>query len=294
MAPNLDPDCLRAFVAVADAGSFTTAAQRLLRGQSAVSLQIKRLEDQLGVRLFDRGSRHVALTGEGELVLDQARRLLALNDALVSRAREPQLTGLVRLGVPEDFATAHLPALLAEFSRAHPQVALEVTCELTLPLLDRFGAGELDLALVKREPAGPTTGRRVWHEALVWAAAAPVMIEEAEVLPLVCSPQPCVLRRRATTALDAVERPWRIAYSCGSLAGNLAALRAGLGVAVLPREMVPGDLVILEDRGLPELADLEVALIAAAELSPPAARLRDTIVRQLEHGRAPQRRTGRN
>ncbi|NBW76113.1 MAG: LysR family transcriptional regulator [Sphingomonadaceae bacterium] len=285
--PNLDPDCLRAFVAVAETTSFTAAAQRLLRSQSAVSLQIKRLEQQLGVRLLARSPRLVALTGEGELVLDQARRLLALNDELVARAREPQLAGLVRLGVPEDFATARLPRLLAEFARTHPGVALEVTCELTLPLLDRFSAGELDLALIKREPTGPATGRRVWREPLVWAAASPFRLPAGDdPLPLVCSPRPCVLRQRAVQALDAAGRPWRVTYSCASLAGNQAALRAGLGIAVLPRDMVPADLAVLDDHGLPELADLEVALIEVPALTAPAQRLRDTILRELEHGRA--------
>lgn len=287
MRPNLDPDCLRAFVAVAETASFTAAGQRLLRSQSAISLQIKRLEQQLGVRLLDRSPRLVTLTGEGELVLDQARRLLALNDELVARAREPQMAGLVRLGVPEDFATAHLPRLLSEFARTHPGVALEVTCELTLPLLDRFGAGELDLALIKREPTGPATGRRVWREPLVWAAASPFRLPALdEPLPLVCSPRPCVLRQRAVQALDAAGRPWRVTYSCASLAGNQAALRAGLGVAVLPRDMVPADLSMIDDHGLPDLADLEVALIEVPALSPPAQRLRDTILRELEHGRA--------
>lgn len=291
MQPNLDPDCLRAFVAVAETASFTAAAQRLLRSQSAVSLQIKRLEQQLGVRLLERSPRLVTLTGEGELVLDQARRLLALNDELVARAREPQLAGLVRLGVPEDFATARLPRLLAEFARAHPGVALEVTCELTLPLLDRFGAGELDLALIKREPTGPATGRRVWREPLVWAAASPFQLPAGdEPLPLVCSPRPCVLRQRAVQALDSAGRPWRVTYSCASLAGSQAALRAGLGLAVLPRNMVPADLSVLDDHGLPELADLEVALIEVPALSPPAQRLRDTILRELEHGQEPAHR----
>lgn len=287
MQPNLDPDCLRAFVAVAETASFTAAGQRLLRSQSAISLQLKRLEAQLGVRLLDRTPRAVALTVEGELVLDQARRLLALNDELVARAREPQLNGLVRLGVPEDFATARLPRLLAGFSRAHPGVSLEVTCELTLPLLDRFGAGELDLVLIKREPTGPATGRRVWREPLVWAAASPFALPPVGMpLPLVCSPRPCVLRQRAVQALDAAGQTWRVAYSCASLAGNHAALRAGLGIAVLPRDMVPADLAVLDDHGLPTLADLEVALIETPVLSPPAARLRDTILYELEHGPA--------
>lgn len=284
--PNLDPDLLRAFVTVVEAGGFSQAATRLLRGQSAVSLQIKRLEEALGVRLLDRSPRHVALTSEGEMILDHARRILRLNDELVARVREPTLSGLVRLGAPEDFATSHLPRVLARFSRSYPQVALEVTCELTLQVLERFNSGGLDIALIKREPSGATGGIRVWREPLVWVAAEREFAEAQDVLPLVVSPRPCVYRKRATDALDRAGRAWRIAYTCESLAGNHAAVRAGLGITVLPKAMTPPDLTILdgEQRRLPQLQDTEVALIAAAQLNPPAARLRDYIVRELEHG----------
>lgn len=277
-SPHLDPVCLRAFVAVADSGSFTAAARRLLRGQSAVSLQVRRLEEQLGQRLLDRGPRHAVPTAAGERVLAQARLLLALNDALVSAAREPELDGVVRLGVPEDFATTHLPAILAEFARTHPRVALEVTCELTLPLLDRFGAGEFDLVLVKRMEGGEGQDV-VLREQLVWAAAGPGRLADdpAQPVPLVCSPRPCVLRDLATRALESAGRSWRIAYTCGSLAGNHAAVRAGLGVAPLPLEMVPADLAVLSGEGLPPLPGIETAMLEAGALGPAAQRLRDTI-----------------
>lgn len=283
---HIPPELLRAFVAVVESGGFSQAAERLLRGQSAVSLQIKRLEDRLGVRLLDRGPRHVTLTSEGELILDHARRILSLNDELVSRLREPELSGLVRLGAPEDFATSHLPSVLARFSRSHPRVALEVTCELTLELLQRFQAGGLDLALVKREPMGHLGGVRVWREPLVWVASGRAVCETPDALPLVVSPRPCVYRKRATDALDTQGRPWRIAYTCGSLTGNHAAVRAGLGVTVLPKAMVPADLTVLNDEltGLPPLADTEIALVAGSQLSAPAERLRDYIIRELEHG----------
>jgi DNA-binding transcriptional LysR family regulator len=287
-APStVDPELLRAFVTVVDTGGFSAAARRLLRGQSAVSLQIKRLEERLGARLLERGPRRLKLTGEGEAILESSRKILALNQELTARAREPELAGVVRLGAPEDFATTRLPAILAGFIRSFPRVALEVTCELTLQLLDRFQAGGLDLALIKREPAGPVEGMRVWREPLVWVAASPDAAQVPGALPLVCSPRPCLHRSRATNALDQAGRPWRIAYCCQSLSGNHAALRAGLGIAVLPLDMVPHDLVILneEDGGLPDLADTEMALVEAAGLLGPAARLREYIVRDLEHGR---------
>ncbi|MEQ9813913.1 MAG: LysR substrate-binding domain-containing protein [Azospirillaceae bacterium] len=285
---NVPPELLRAFVTVVDSGGFSAAAERLRRGQSAISLQIKRLEERLGRRLLERNPRHLALTLEGETILDHARRILRLNDELVARVREPELAGLVRFGAPEDFATSHLPNVLARFTASHPRVALEVTCELTLNLLDRFQAGELDVALVKRMPAEAAAvsgGLSVWREPLVWAARDPDIARAGPALPLVASPRPCVYRKRATEALDAIARPWRIAYTCGSLAGSLAAVRAGIGVTVLPKEMVPGDVLLLSEAecDLPPLADTEIALIEAADLSPPAARLRDTIIRELEH-----------
>lgn len=283
---GLHPDLLRAFMTVVDAGGFSAAAERLRRGQSAISLQVKRLEDRLGVKLLDRTPRHLALTPEGELILDHARRLLRLHDELIARVAEQELSGVVRLGAPEDFATSHLPTVLARFARLYPRVALEVTCELTLQVLDRFQAGGLDLALVKREPQGPANGLGIWREPLVWVAGGNETPTDDDILPLVVSPRPCVYRKRATDALDHQGRRWRIIYTCASLAGTHAAVRAGLGVTVLPKEMVPADLLILnpDHAGLPHLADTEMALIEAASLSPAAARLRDTILRQLEHG----------
>ncbi|WP_288037331.1 LysR substrate-binding domain-containing protein [Acidiphilium sp.] len=282
---NIHPDLLRAFVTVVECGGLSRAAGRLGRGQSAISLQMKRLEDQLGVKLLERTPRHLSLTSEGELLLDHARRLLRLNDDLIARFTERELSGVVRLGAPEDFATSLLASVLAKFARAHPRVALEVTCELTRDVFERFRAGGLDIALVKREPSEAIGGIRVWREPLVWAAANRQIAETEGPLPLIVSPRPCVYRKRATDSLDAIGRPWRIAYTCGSLAGAHAAVRAGLGVTVLPKEMVPIDLIVLNDEalGLPDLKDTEMALIEAPDLSPAAVRLRDTIVRELEH-----------
>lgn len=283
MPAQLDLDLLRTLVAVAETGSMTAAGQRLGRSQSAVSLQLKRLEDAVGLKLVDRAARAVRPTAAGERLLTHARQMLALNDAILDELGEPALAGTVRLGTPEDFATTHLPAVLARFAESHPRVALDVACDLTLNLLDRFGAGEFDLVLVKREPSGGESGVRVWREPLVWAASPKLALGEHVTLPLVVSPNPCVYRARAVGALDAAGRPWRIAYTCGSLAGSQAAVRAGLGVTVLPQGMVPSDLATIEDRALlPDLRDTEIALLAARTLSPAAERLRDHIVRALE------------
>lgn len=285
---NVDVDLLRALVTVVDLGSFTRAADALLRRQSTLSLQIKRLEDGLGKRLLDRSTRHVRLTAEGDALLPHARQMLALNDRLVASIAEPALAGTVRLGTPEDFATTHLPQVLARFAQTHPAVQLEVTCDLTLILMGRFRQGDFDLVLVKREPENSDRGVRVWREPLVWVAAGQLALPVDGPLPLVVSPPPCVYRKRATVSLNRAHRRWRVAYSCASLAGQHAAVKAGLGVTVLPKDMVPAGLAAVERRSLlPDLHDAEIALLAARGLSAPARRLHDHIVRSLEEvGRA--------
>lgn len=280
---NLDIDLLRAFVSVAETGSFTRAAEALLRRQSTLSLQIKRLEQGIGRRLLDRSARRARLTEDGEALLDHARQMLTLNDRVVARLDEPALAGTVRLGTPEDFATTHLPQVLARFAQTYPAVQLEVTCELTLTLLAHFRQGQFDLVLVKREPERSARGVRVWREPLVWVAAPRLAVASNGPLPLVVSPPPCVYRKRATDSLNRADRSWRIAYSCASLAGQHAAVKAGLGITVLPKDMIPPGLAAIEHRSsLPDLHDTEIALLASRGLSPPARRLHDHIVRSLE------------
>ena len=283
---NLDIDLLRCFVTIAETGSLTRAGQRLGRTQSAISLQLKRLEDQLGRTLFERSPRFLAITSEGERLIGPARQILRLNDATVAEMFEPDVAGQVRLGVPEDFATAHLPGVLAAFAEAHPLVELEVTCDLTLNLIQRFHAGAFDLALVKRQPEQERQpGVKVWREPLVWVGRDRQTVADLARIPLVVSPEPCVYRKRASDALDAMGRPWRVAYTSTSLAGSLSAVKAGLGITVLPFEMVPQGLTALgEESGLPPLYDTEIALIEAPGLSDTAHRLAQHIIAALERG----------
>lgn len=285
---NLDLDLLRAFVAVAEARNFTRAGVRLGRTQSTISVQIKRLEEHVKTELFSRDPRNVVLTGHGEALLVQARRLLRLNDEIIGEMFEHSLEGEVRFGAPEDFATTHLPGILGDYARAYPNVSLSVTCDLTLRLMDKMSHGELDLALIKREPMGADLGVPVWREQLVWVGAGEDVLRSAAPVPLVVAPAPCVYRKRAIAALDAAQRRWRIAYTSPSLAGQQAALRAGLGVTTLPTEMVPDDLVKFgPEQGFPGLPDVEIALIRASKTLPVAAeRLANFILASLDAGRS--------
>lgn len=282
---TLDLDLLRCFVTIAETGSFTRAGERLGRTQSTISLQVKRLEDHIGRAVFARTPRSLSLTPEGERLLGPARQLLRLNDAAIAELFEPDMTGRVRIGVPEDFATAHLPAVLADFAKAHPLVEMQVTCDLTLNLLDQFHDGQFDLVLVKREPSARLEGVRVWREPLVWVARDQLAAAGLDTVPLVVSPEPCVYRKRAIDALEAAGRKWRVAYTSTSLAGSQSAVNAGLGITVLPREMVPHYLTAIVDHDeLPVLHDTEVALIEAPALSQTAHRLGQHIVAALERG----------
>jgi len=278
---NLDIDLLRTFVVIANEKNFTRAAERLMRQQSTVSLQLKRLEDVLGQRLIDRTPRSVELTTEGEAVLAHAQRILDLNDEVVAMTHEPQMHGLVRLGTPEHIATYRLPDILARFVQAYPTVELEVTCDLTLNLLREFRRKKFEIILIKRERASGSEGMRVWREPLVWVTGPHDYVGSDLPLPLVVSPEPCVYRKRATEALTRARRAWRIAYTCGSLAGSIAAVKAGLGVAVLPRDMVPHGLHVVDGGPLPDLKDTEIAMLSATKLSAPAAKLKDHIFRSL-------------
>lgn len=264
---HVDTLVLKSFIAVAETGSFSRAAALVGRTQSAVSLQIKKLEEGVRCSLFTRGARDVALTEEGEIFLGYARRMIDLQWEAFSRLNEPDVRGRITLGTPEDFATHYLPRILARFAQQHPHVQLDVTCDLTLNLLGAFDRGKLDIVLLKRDPEKVRGGTKVWREPLVWAAAE--HYEMRSPLPLVVSPQPCIYRARAVAALDRARKPWQIVYTSPSLAGTVAAVRAGLGVTILPGTMVPDGLRPLRGAArLPRLADSEIALMKREKLSP--------------------------
>lgn len=284
---NLDIDLLRAFVTVVETGSFTRTAAMLGRTQPAISLQIRRLEDQLRSPLVDRGAGGVGLTTEGAGLLPQARRLLRLNDEIVSTLGDGDLEGEVRFGAPEDIATMHLPGILGAFARSHPRIKLSVTCDYTANLLDQMSRGMLDLALIKREPVGPELGVRVWGEPLVWVALDALIVEASLLpLPLIIAPAPDIYRKRALGALTAAGIAFRASFTSPSLAGQMAALRAGLGVGVLPAAMAPRDLAVL-GRPLPTLTDSEIALVSARAAGGPAGLLAQEVLRALERGPIP-------
>ena len=279
---NTDILTLKSFVAIADTGSFSEAASIVGRTQSAISLQIKKLEESLGKSLFERTSRKVRLTMEGEIMLSYAKNILHLQIEAFSRIKEPDIEGEIRVGTPEDFATYYLPLVLASFRKYHPRVQLNVSCDLTLNLLKGFNKGDYDIVLVKRDPQNVKLGTRFWKEPLVWAASNNYKTEMP--LSLILSPQPCIYRARALAALDKAGKKWHISYTSPSLAGTLAAVKAGLGITVLPFNMLPpGVHAVRSEIKLPALSDAEIALLKNEKLSKAGEMLADHIIHSLEY-----------
>jgi DNA-binding transcriptional LysR family regulator len=279
---NVDIDLLRTFVTIVHTGSFTRTAAGMNRTQSAISLQIKRLEESLGLALFRRGGRRVTLAADGEMLFDYAQRVLAANDDLIARLAEPALAGAVRIGAPETFTTTRLPATLGRFQSAYPQIALEVQFGPGSALRTAFDGGTHDLLIEKRLADGTNwPGTSVWREPLAWFARD-VPASDA-VVPLIVAPNGSLGRNAAICALDDAGRKWRISYSVGDSAGALAAAAAGLGVAVLPRDTCVGAgngslRVMTVHASLPELPEIELRLQLTDEPTARAQRLFDFLV----------------
>jgi len=278
-----DLDVLRTLVLAVDLGGFVGAARRVGRTQSAVSLQMRRLEDHAGQPLFTRAGRSFALTAAGELVLGYARRLLALNDEAVAAVRGSQLASPVRLGVLPDFAETWLPPVLARFARTHPAARLEVQVDRGLAMLDALDRGRLDLALVF--DADRARGVRLAELPMAWIArrAARWSSDARWGLPLVMLDAPCAFRTAALAALDRAGIRWHVAFTSQSLNGIWAAVGAGLGLTVRTRVGVPRGLeVVGRGAGLPVLPAIALWLHDAPVAgSPLVAALRALLVRSI-------------
>jgi DNA-binding transcriptional LysR family regulator len=280
---NLDMDVLRTLAVAMDVGGFAKAAERLGRSQSAVSLQMRRLEGRVGRPLFQRQGRLLGLTEAGEVVLGYARRILALNDEAVAAARGIAVEGSVRFGVPQDFGDSWLPDVLARFARAHPQVHIEARVDRSTPLTEQVARGGLDLALAWACGARGAAATIVARLPMVWIGPKGYARDRRDTVPLALFEAPCVFRQPGIEALDEAGLKWRLTFTTPSLAGLWAAAEAGLGVTVRTPFGLPAGVEILDAAcGLPKLPEAELRLhIADAELPPAAARLRDILLDEI-------------
>lgn len=278
---RLDITSLRTFVASAEAGSFTRAAGLVNLTQSAVSVQIKRLEEQTGRRLFERNSRRFELTAEGAILLPYAQRILALHDEVGRRLGHSELKGLVRLGAPEYFDPGTLASLLALFRGRYAGVQLEIEMGIGPDIAALFDKGVLDVAIINREIGddGDDPGAVLYQERRVWAAARGFKLSAGEPVPLALFPPHCAWRRLILDRLATIDRNWVAVLQCTGVAGLVTAVEAGLAVAVfaqggLTQKMQP----LGSAEGLPQLPDFEYVVRRSIRTSAAADRLRDVIV----------------
>ncbi len=256
----MDRDLLRAFTAVVDHGGFSAAARHLHCTQSAVSLQIKRLEAHTGQRLFRRTSRRVQLTEAGGTLLPFARHLLQLQQQALAALEATQPAAPLRFGLTEEQAMAYLPTVLERLARDRPAVHLQVDCALSTELIERFDAGELDVALTVRHRA-TGAGRLIAHESLVWVARDGYVPPAGQPLPLAVNPQGCIYRARALDALSAIGRAWTVVFTSQNPTGINLALQAGLGLTIKTVRSIPAGCTVLgPEAGLPPLGQVAIEL----------------------------------
>lgn len=290
---NFDLDAMRTFCVGMELGSFAKAADRLGRSTSAVSAQLKKLEEQAGTAIVRKSGRGLMLTDAGELLLGYARRMLELNDEAWMALGGAALEGRVRLGLQEDFGEHLLSDVLGRFARTHPSVRIEAQVARNAVLLNQLQMANLDLALAWHAGTDTPHMEILGTHALQWIGPAgrplPQWREKREPIPLVTFDAPCVMRTLATEALDRAGLAWRVVFTSPSLGGVWAAVAAGLGITVRTRFGMTTGLRIVhaEEAGLPALPSIELALHRAEEeLTPACARLhailRDTVRERLE------------
>ena len=257
----LDTDQLRTFVAIADTGSFTRAAEIVHKTQSAVSMQMKRLEDRVGRPIFERDGRLSKLTDDGERLLDYARRIVRLNLECMTSFNDNELTGRVRLGLPDDYADRYLPEILARFSRSNPKAEVTVVCEPTTNLIERVQHGDLDLAIITHvDRRGPSEIVRI--EQLLWITSSRHGVHEETPIPLALGRPSCDWRHSATEALESADRAFRVAYVSWHSTAVGAAVLAGLAVSVLPESAIrPGMRILGPSDGFPVLPPCRIGLV---------------------------------
>ncbi|NWB96472.1 LysR family transcriptional regulator [Pseudomonas gingeri] len=262
-AGDIEIDLLRAFIAVAETGSFTAAAEVISRSQSAVSQKIIRLEEVLGLRVFERTSRTLTLTSDGERLLVGVRKLMVHFDHFVREIREPAEVNLLRLGISENLVPTQLPKLLSRFSKLYPDVQLELTTGLSNDLLDDHEAGLLDVVIAKRKiSVNAQRGRVIWREPMVWMAAKDYEIEASRPVRLVMMRPPCAYRAIMIEAMASVGREWSSACVASNLMGVQAAVAGGLGITALGTSFLQeGMRIIKPSEKLPTLPSTEVTVI---------------------------------
>lgn len=282
----LELDLLRTFVLAVDLDSFARAADQVARSQSAVSLQMQRLEEITGQQLFLKQGRGWRLTASGEMLLGYARQMLDINQQAITALTATQIAGKVKLGLPADFAESGLPIALARFAAIHPQMEIEVTLDRQFILTQQLQSGKLDIVVSFGETT-PKNALPIGTLPVRWIGGKDSTAALLQPLPLLLFEAPCLFRNNGLTALEKVKRKWRPALTSGSVAGMWAAAQAGLGVTIRTEiGMPPTCQVLPTSSGLPSLPEVAVFMLTRQKTPSPAIKrlidiLHETITTQL-------------
>lgn len=277
MRNDLDLSLIRAFLAVVEAGGITRAAPALGCSQAAVSQQIRRLEEALESKLFERTGRRLVLAPAGERLLSQAQRLVAMNDEVWSSMRTPAFEGEVRLGVPYDIIGSFVPAILRRFAKAQPRVRVSLVCEDSAVVREALVSGGVDIAMTTETDCG-RHGETLRTDRLVWVGVPGGDAHTRDPLPVSLGAPTCVFRPVAIEALGRARRDWRAVCEVSRLEPVYAAIEAGIAVAPLLRSSVPERFEILgREARLPALPEFRINLYAPPRLSPAARDLAEHV-----------------
>lgn len=258
---QLSLDNLRTLVTIIEQGGFAKAGELLGRAQPTISLQIKKLEQQLGKPLFHKVGQRQLANADGQALYEQAKQMLAINDQIFAQFRPSNLKGRLKLGIPSEFATTLLPGIIGEFNRLYPEVTLEVTSALSRNLLQQSHNEDFDLILALRDQAPEDDAELLLEDTLIWAGAPEFQqITQLTTLPLVLAPEGCIYRTRAINCLKQQTKAWRISYTNADLYGLVSAIQQGLGVTVLAKSSCPKELNVLTSKQLPALGTINICL----------------------------------
>lgn len=262
MAQVLDIDQLRTFLAIAELGSFTKAGETVHKTQSAVSMQMRRLEERVGKPIFAKDGRQSRLTEDGLRLVEYARRMILLNDETLSAFNAAQEVGVVKFGAPDDYADRLIPQVLAAFNHLNPSIEVIVECNASYLLRERVREGSIDVAIITSGDASDVPGEIIRREQLYWVTSSRHCAHTAEVVRLALGPANCCWRRMSMDALDRVGRRYTVSYTSPSAAALVGAVQAGLAVSVFPESAIREGMRILDDRdGFPALPYCDIAML---------------------------------
>ncbi len=267
MSAPLDIDQLQTFIAIVDTGSFTKAAGRVFKTQSAVSMQMRRLEERVGKQLFIKDGRGNRLTADGDKLLNYARRIIRLNSEAIAAFDDNRLEGTLRIGTPDDYADRYMPEIIGRFAKTHPNVELYIVCEPSMDLAEKMAKGELDIALVTHNPLLRQSDV-VRTEPLCWVGSANHPLKDDAPVPLAVGRRDCQWRQLACSALDADGRDYQILFTSWSSTVVAAAVLAGMAVSILPESALrTGMKVLTANDGFPSLPPVQIGLMKRPGLS---------------------------